>query len=50
MTKKLRKMERENDTLKGKCESMGKDIDDLREEVRTGAAPGHPSPWRRSVV
>ena len=37
MTKKLRKMERENDTLKGKCDSMGKDIHDLREEVRVGA-------------
>jgi len=34
MTKKLRRMERENETLKSKCDVMNKDIQDLLDEVR----------------
>lgn len=33
MTKKLRRMERENETLKSKCDVMNKDIQDLLDEV-----------------
>ena len=37
MTKKLRRMERDNDALQGRCDSMSQQITDLKAEVRAPA-------------
>src|SRR4051812_32315676 len=47
MTKKTKKLEKENTSIKAKCELMNKNILEMAEEVsvQTFVLSSHPSPW-----